>query len=209
MVGHLWAVGVAATNAYIIYDRLYEEEKKKKEKMPKKWDHMQFLQELIHDFVGWGAAAEVVDDDVTATSVSESTTATTRRGSSYSSIPAQPRHFFDLTTEEGREDFISLVKVSQINRNRMEGAFFSCRFDGNQHNSVPIRIRDAYCQYCRYKWSEMSEYDREHNRSMQKTRGVDIERCLTCNVNLCWKCRMTWHGVSLDVVSSDVSRRHG
>ncbi len=48
----MWAMGVTATNAYIMYDRMYEEEKKKHKEMPKKWLHMEFLEEIINDFVG-------------------------------------------------------------------------------------------------------------------------------------------------------------
>ena len=204
----LWAVGVAATNAYIIYDRLYEEEKKKNRPMPAKWDHMHFLQELISDFVGWKSYAAAAGDDNT-TAGDSSIAATTRRGSSYSSVPSHHQTFFDLTTEEGRQEFVELVRPTQVNKHRMGGAYFSCRLNGGEHHSMPVRQPNAYCQYCKYKWNEMDECDKANNMDMKQNRGVEIQRCLTCNVNLCWKCRITWHNVSLDALSADVSRRFG
>ena len=46
------------------------------------WDHMQFLQELIYDFVGWGSS-DTGDDTTTA---GDRVCATTCRDSSYSSV---------------------------------------------------------------------------------------------------------------------------
>ena len=91
----LWDVGVAATNAYIMYERMYEEEKKKHKEMPKKWLHMEFLEEIINDSVGWKSPADAATGN---TSVSGS--AVTHCGSSYSSVASQPEHYFDLTTED-------------------------------------------------------------------------------------------------------------
>ena len=56
---YLWDIGVAATNAYKIYDKMYDEEKAKQEKakrtceLPKKWTHLEFIEELIYDFFLW------------------------------------------------------------------------------------------------------------------------------------------------------------
>ena len=163
---------------------------------------MQFLQQIIYDFVGWGSS-DTGDDTTTA---GDPVRATTCCGSSYSSVL---NIFFDLTTEEGREDLLYLVKTTQVNKNRMAGAFFSCRLDGVDNHSVSVRQANAYCQYCKYKFNEMNEHDQANKMGMRQNRGVDIDRCLTCNVNLCWRCRMTWHNVSLDTLSAEVSRQHG
>ena len=68
----LWAVGVAATNGYILYDRLYEEERaKRRDGLPRKWNHLEFLCELIHDFMGWHSVninLDLDDDDVPVSS---------------------------------------------------------------------------------------------------------------------------------------------
>ena len=197
----LWAIGVGATNAYIMYESLYEEEKKKNLAMPAKWDHMEFLQQLIHDFIGWDPIEVVNDDDDTTTA------AYTRQGSSYSSVQSQPQHFFDLRTEEGREEYVALVKPSTITAKRMGvGAFFTCRFDGMFHPSIPVKQWNAYCQYCKYKYNAMCEFEQQHNVSMRQNKGVNVERCITCNVNLCWQCRITWHNVSLERLNATVSR---
>ena len=100
----LWAMGVAASNAYIMYERMYEEEKKKQKEMLNKCLQMEFLEEIINDFVGWASPTEVATGN---TSVSGS--AATCHGLSYSSVASQPEHYFDLTTEDGKEEFLNLV----------------------------------------------------------------------------------------------------
>ena len=195
----MWALGVAATNAYIIYERCYEEEKKKHKEMPTKWTHMQFLEELIHDFVGWAPVNVEAGNDSVAT-----TTRTTRRGSSYSSVASQ-EHFFDLTTEEGREDFFLLSAPISMTKKRMEDAYFSARFDGQFHPFLPVKQVEAYCQYCYYRFNnELNEEEKQVHKKMKKNRD-GIQRCLTCRVNLFWECRNLWHGIPMEVVNSMVS----
>ena len=208
----LWAVGVAATNAYIIYERIYEEEKKKKLKMlPKKWSHMEFLEELINDFVGWVSSPTVEDTGNNSISAGS---AVTCRGSAYSSVASSsrasqeqevPQHLFDLTTEDGREEFFHFVAPMSLTKKRMDGAYFSCRFDGQFHPSLPVKQIEAYCQYCRYKFTyQMTERERANNPGMKKNR-YGIQRCLTCRVNLCWECRNTWHGLQMSSLNAFVS----
>jgi hypothetical protein len=69
----LWALGVAATNGYKIYGRLYEEEMKKKKSLPPKWTHLQFLEELIHDFMGWESKFKMANENNDTASAAAST----------------------------------------------------------------------------------------------------------------------------------------
>ena len=61
----LWCLGVAATNAFIMYDRIFDEEAgKKKEGMPRKLNHLEFLCELLFDLMGRHSDdAELGNDD--------------------------------------------------------------------------------------------------------------------------------------------------
>ena len=55
----IWGVGVAAVNAFKMYESMYEEEKEKRGEqrstpgvgMPKKWTHLEFMVELVYDFI--------------------------------------------------------------------------------------------------------------------------------------------------------------
>lgn len=47
---------------------------------------------------------------------------------------------------------LSIVKPTQVNKNRMAGAFFSCRLDGFDNHSVSVRQANAHCHYCKYKF---------------------------------------------------------
>ncbi len=54
----MWSLGIAATNGYLLYEKTFEESKKTKKDMPKKWTHLQFLHELIYDFMDWKSGEE-------------------------------------------------------------------------------------------------------------------------------------------------------
>jgi len=47
-----WAIGVAATNAWKMYDVMYERQKKKSDgNLPPKWSHREFLEQLVYDLL--------------------------------------------------------------------------------------------------------------------------------------------------------------
>eukprot|EP00804_Cyclotella_cryptica_P031199 CCRYP_019402-RA/>CCRYP_019402-RA protein AED:0.17 eAED:0.17 QI:0/0.5/0.33/0.66/0/0.33/3/1545/202 len=139
---------------------------------------MEFLEELINDFVGWVSSPTVEDTGNNSISAGS---AVTRRGLSYSSVASSsrasqaqdgPQHLFDLTTEDGREEFFHLVAPMSLTKKRMGGAYFSCRFDGQFHHSLPVKQIEAYCQYCRYKFTyQMTERERANNPGMKKNRS--------------------------------------
>ena len=198
----LWALGVATTNAFKMYERLYEEERAKKVPMCKKWSHLEFLQELVYDFMGWETDAKSSGNDG---SVSASTT---RRGSSYScqsQVSAQEWNY-DLTTKQGREDWFSLNPPDNITKSRMRGTHFSCRMDGKFHPFIPAISETNYCQYCRYKYQHvLTETQQAQNKTMKANKSR-IERCVTCKVNLCWSCRLEWHGQGLGELGRKLAR---
>jgi hypothetical protein len=49
----IWGIGVAGTNAYKLYEVMYEEEMKKQElkNVPPWWTHACFLEELVSDLM--------------------------------------------------------------------------------------------------------------------------------------------------------------
>jgi hypothetical protein len=203
----LWAIGTAATNGYIIYERTYKEEKSKGGVMPDKWSHLDFLIELIKDLVG--IVAEVQPETEAASAVSASTT---RRGSSYSttsvaSVPSLPNMLYDISTADGREEWFANNKTSSITEKRMGSGYFSDRFDGRFHPSIPKSADSEYCQYCRYKYNHLCNIqDKEMNNWMINNRAK-VSRCLVCNVNLCWACNLEWHGHSLLTINTMLDRK--
>jgi hypothetical protein len=200
----LWAIGCGATDAYIVYDRKYEEEKKKGGPMYEKWTHCEFLIELIHDFLGWNNEG-ASDDAASAISVS-----TTRRGSAYSSHPSEDtteRFLFDITSPEGRMEWFQNTKTTSMTKARVEGDYFSSRRDGRFHPSFPTLMENDYCQYCCYKYNHMLNIDEVSRNVWMKKNRSRISRCLECNVNLCWACYLEWHGMTLNSINAMLTKR--
>ncbi len=57
-----------------MYDRLYEEERaKNRDGLPRKWNHLEFLCELIHNFMGWHLVKVTLDMDDNNVPVSSNT----------------------------------------------------------------------------------------------------------------------------------------
>jgi len=213
---YLWAIGVGATNAYKLYDEVYERKKAGNRTLPPKLDHLEFIEELIYDFFGWdttSSASTAIDDSAsTAASVSVSVVnpsvarSNTRRGSDYSS--SQPNeNFYDLTAKEGRQDFFHFNRPEKMIPQRMESNYFSMRWDGKIHPSLPIPTTkyNSYCQYCKYKWTNYVPDAMKQECKYMNDNRKGIERCLTCKVNFCWSCRMEWHGQDIEKVTRKLS----
>ena len=206
----LWALGVASTNAHIIYEHDYEREKAKKRKgLPKKWTHADFLTELVYDFMGWFETMNPDDNDDTDNNDESVATGTTRRGSVFTSQTTNANargSFYDFSTDEGREEWFDFNKPDSITKQRMANGHFNKRWDGKMHPDLPTSSENAYCQYCRYRHTHlMTAVEKQHTKQMFNNRAR-ISRCLTCKVNLCWSCKLEWHGISLEGLSQSQTR---
>ena len=151
----LWALGVATTNAYKMYERMYEDERARRRPLVKKWSHLEFLEQLVYDFMGWEDDSKPSANDNTSVSAS-----TTCRGASYSGFLVDTDSAgwsYDLSTDKGRKDWFTLNVPDNITKGRMDGNHFSCRWDGKFHPSLPVVSPNSYCQYCRYKFKHIYE----------------------------------------------------
>eukprot|EP00986_Skeletonema_menzelii_P001102 scaffold298_cov130-Skeletonema_menzelii.AAC.5 len=194
----IWGIGVATTNAWKIYETMYDEEmekiKKNKSKntLPRKWTHLEFILELIEDLM-FPDEYEKKKEQLCAAAkkgdVSVESNKSTRSGKSFSSFSS-----VDVSSAESVNEYLEENKADFITEKRLQSNYFSARFDGVRHASVPIFNLGPRCQYCRYKWKKMDEDEQERCREMEQNRTHMLRRCLTCNVNLCWKCDFEWHG---------------
>jgi hypothetical protein len=194
----LWAVGVAATNAFIVYDSIYDEERAKKlEGLPRKWSHLEFLSELIYDFMGWQSDdCELVEDNdlpVSSNTRSSSASVSERRAAS-SVASSTTRWKYNLSTAKGREAYLTDVPTNSITVNRMNTTFFSIRKDGRFHAMIPTEDRNSYCQLCKYNWTHVLSKQAQKKNAVMKNNRCSIKRCIECNVNLCAACINEWHG---------------
>ena len=197
----LWGLGVARANAYKIYEVMYDEEKKNgPEGVPPRWTHCRFIEELVSDLMFPEETAKhltllkEMDDSTFASSVRS-----TRKFSVYgTNAPKVP---CDLTNKTGRNEYLTAVKPSRITKVRLENGFFTYRFDGQRHCTVPARTNDM-CQLCFYTWTHELDNDQrketDGKKKKYKERNRDrVSRCLVCNVNLCEDCDNKFHGVEL------------
>jgi len=147
------------TNAFIMYERLYDEEKAKKNcMMPKKWSHLDFLSELILDLMGFQSNDAQIncdndaDHSVSSRNTRNSTaTSSLARSSSSVSLKMSNHHKFDLATQNGREKFFQSVSPKLITSSRMNSSYIAACLDGNYHPLLAATTATAYCQYCKHK----------------------------------------------------------
>ncbi len=109
-----------------------------------------------------------------------------------------PKVLCDLTSTNGRDEYLRSVKPHRISRKRLDRGFFAYRFDGQRHCSVPAHKNDM-CQFCFYTWvHELDENQRKDKKNERKRRNREgVSRCLVCNVNLCQECEQSFHGIDL------------
>eukprot|EP00984_Skeletonema_dohrnii_P025939 scaffold15185_cov72-Skeletonema_dohrnii-CCMP3373.AAC.1 len=199
----LWGIGVACTNAWKIYEVLYDEEaeklkrNKKRNDLPTKWTHAEFIIELINDLMWPEKSKELVEKRKAAAASGSSvrSKSTLKSGKSFSSSSTT-----DLSSQEEVESYLKNNTPDSITDKRLKNDHFSARHDGKRHASIPLFNSDVRCQYCYYKWKNMDE-DAKKDATYMRQNRQNVRRCLVCHVNLCWLCENDWHGVDISAYS--------
>ena len=88
-----------------MYECLYEDEKESHKSMPRKWNHLEFLCELVFDFMGFQTDEAVLDDDDAPVSCNTCLAATSVVGSVSVSTMAMANVKYDFSTARGRQAF--------------------------------------------------------------------------------------------------------
>jgi len=195
----IWGVGVAGVNAWKIYEEMYAEAEADGKPLPPKWSHCEFLEQLVYDLICPNASRDIVnlfsgmDDETFASEVR-----TTRSMSSFGTLGASTdmNEDVDLTCDSGIKDYCDNNKPESMTKPRMEGGYFSRRLDGRMHGSVPS-VGDSSCQYCRYQYKHMISEEEQKTSGWMKQNRTQTMRCLVCNVDLCPRCNMEFHGFDM------------
>ena len=200
----IWALGVGAVNAFKIYNAMYdEEERQKKPGLPKRWTHRDFIVGLIHDMMHPRLRRTSLgfnEDDNSSTVSSASSVRSKRSRSSLSSVDEEDDDGDDddddYNCESGWKHVTKKYRSATITERKLYSNYFSHRLDGRRHPAIPTR---QTCQFCRFHFNQLPVKDQKANELMKQNRK-DVRRCLTCNVNLCPKCDMEFHGVDIDAL---------
>jgi hypothetical protein len=162
--------------------------------MPRKWTHLEFMTELVYDFIFPGQTSvhlsrigELDDRSINLT----------RSLSSFTSADdAQVEEEIDLDCDTGRENYLETTQPHHMTRKAMDSnKRWPKRFDGLRHASLPVTGK--ICQYCKFQYiHDLNERQMEANPKMERNR-VHVQRCLVCNVNLCSICELEFHGVRM------------
>ncbi len=198
----IWAIGVATTNGWLIYESRYDKElkriqkRKMKNDLPKKLTHLEFIIELINELMfpeEYEKEKERLREAMKKGDASTVSSKSTRSGKSFSSSSV------DLSSVESVNKFLKESRPDSITDKKLDSDHFSSRFDGFMHTCLPIFKDGHRCQYCYYKWRKMNQVEQEQkeNKKMERN-GTMLRRCVKCNVNLCWTCELEWHGVHGD-----------
>ncbi len=193
----VWGIGVAQVNAFLIYCAMHDDAKKKKKPgLPKKWSHREFIHELILDLMSHSStrkrsrSSSNFNNNDEQSQTSSSRVSHTRNCSSGDDNDED----VDLTCESGIAEALKKYKPFTVTPQRIQNpGFFSRRFDGRQHPTLPT---ESYCQYCRYQFQHvLTPAQQQASKLMGQNRKL-VRRCLVCNVNLCSSCEHEFHGIT-------------
>ena len=159
--------------------------------MLRKLNHLEFLRVLIFDLMEWPLDDAGLGNDDDAPASSNTCSASASVTSSTGAYITTSISTYNLSTTKGWETFFENVAPKAITLNRMSSAFCITCNDGKCHPVLPTIHAAAYCQYCKFKRTQMlSNAAKNHNKTMFNN-GCAIHRCLYCNVNLSMGC---YHG---------------
>jgi hypothetical protein len=170
----IWGIGVAGTNAYKLYEVMYEEEMKKQEpKVPSWWMHACFLEELVSNLMFSEETAKHLAmlkdmDDSTFTLSVRSMQSFLLYGCDAPKVPC------DLTCALGRDKYLNIIKPHRISKFRLDCGFFRYWFDRQRHCSIPAHTNNM-CQFCMHTWTHV--FDNLQRKDKQKKRN-SIESCI-------------------------------
>jgi len=196
----IWAIGVAGVNAWKVYGTYYDEEKKKGTRLPPKWSHVEFLEQLVYDFLypeRTSAHVKALKEMVSKKTFDDEISSTGDL-SSFSGANALEQKEWDFTTQRGINEYCTEVKTCSITAKRINSGYFMRRLDGLRHNLVAVPAQgDKSCQYCRYKFNNTMDAEQRSVNDYMRNNRTQPRRCLVCNVNLCPECEFEWHGVDV------------
>jgi rubredoxin len=190
-----------------------EEEKSKRGGLPKRWTHREFVELLIYDMINPPAKTSRRQSHVTSLSFNDDTssqsslsrssrTSGTKRSSAAISLTDDE----DYECESGWEAITKKYKVDYITTKRLNSNFFVHRLDGKRHPAIHTSAR---CQYCYYIYNHvLTDEARKVSTETMFQNRMDVRRCLTCNVNLCVRCEMEFHGITPASLRGCVPGKH-
>ena len=177
----LWGLGIAVTNAYVLYCKTYEREEERRARLKMKFDqkmtpkltHFAFLEMLGLQLV-WPdeyLKPETCTVSVTSSSRSSRGKRRFREGSTISSTCS-----IHETIKKKKSDTIKLEKLD---------VHFPSRKDGSFHPIVTARV-GVVCQMCNHF---------KDKKGARKKTLLGVVKCAKCNIHLCSACFNEFHGV--------------
>ena len=180
----IWSIGVSATNAWKLYDVMYDTAQGNGENLPTKWTHRDFLVQLAYDLIFPQQTklhlAELRDQDARSAVSSVSKTGSL---DSFKNMTAPSLKYYDFSCNSGVDYFLKEVTPERLTPQKMEKGYFPKRLDGLRHATAECsNNRTVRCQYCYFLWN--STHKKEQAFVVMKQNRQGVRRCLVCNVNL-------------------------
>ena len=199
----IWSIGVSATNAWKLYDIMYDTAQGNGENLPTKWTHRDFLVQLAYDLIFPQQTklhlAELRDQDARSAVSSVSKTGSL---DSFKNMTAPSLKYYDFSCDSGVDSFLKEVTPERLSSQKMEKGYFPKRLDGLRHAIAECsNNRTVRCQYCYFLWNSTHKKEQAFVVMKQNRRGA--RRCLVCNVNLCARCENEFHGINMESIGSD------
>ena len=205
----IWSIGVSATNAWKMYDVMYNTARGNGEHLPMKWTHRDFLVQLAYDLIFPQQTKlhlqELRDQDA-RTAVSSVSSSRTGSLDAFENMTAPSLKRYDFSCDSGVDSFLKEVPPERLTRQKIEKGYFANRLDGLRHATAESsKDRLVRCQYCYFLWNSTHKKEEAFGNMRQNRRGA--RRCLVCNVNLCERCENEFHDIDMESIGSDAHGR--
>ena len=136
---------MGATNAWKLYDVMYDSLAESSDKMPPKWTHREFLEELVNDLI-WPERTQAHVQLLTEMDDAsyESEVNSVKFLSAFGKLTCTDLEQYDFVSLSGQAAYLADMTPTSVTTKRLEKSYFIRRLDRLRHATIAC-VEGSYC----------------------------------------------------------------